>query len=433
MITVAITLQLNLAFSLLNPLEANSSTSITPMVTEVSIDQYDKICGNSSTTLGNTLPTEQQVTYCQSAKSSINAAHSNDMLWKVWAAVAGVCVAACALSVTGVANQFVCMGLNIAGGAADAVITKNFATTLMTALGGSAAGYFINSSINRKAPVTEKDSTGVEKPTNRDIGACVIAATCGFQIYTQYNMMKTNETSARKNLASALNIENTTAAALQLALLNQTPGVPAPSPTAPNYHTAVGAATLLAPPPSTPTDAICSAASSTGNPSAILNCAAASSSNLPPNVTSPKFANDFKKASGLDLGSFLSGNHSPTQALVAAGSGMLTSDQAIQFATAAYTMEQRMNLPNSTYSSGGAGTKNGNTDPSFDAISGMMGQILHPTQGETDPAIHLANIVFNSQNRLPSNVTDDVKISLFNRVSIRYFLLLNSKIIGEGI
>lgn len=413
----------------LNLCQADSSPSPSP-VADISLDQFDSICQASleNASTATTTAASQKLQYCQSAQSAKDAYSADTLLWKVWAAVAGACFTACAASFAGIGNQYLCLGINAAAGVGDAVITKNYANVMMS-IASSATGYIANNAINPAKPVvvTSGGKTPTKPATQKDIGACLIAASAGFQTYTHYSGMKTSEATAKNNLSLAQAVVD--AQSSTVPVVTQTP-IAAATNSTPGPGGGLGRSgtsgiisnnTASGNPKACGTPSLAS-----GNTGAMMQCAAASDSNLPKFITSSQFPNDFRKSSGLDLGNFMSRNDSPSSALVAAMSGPLNSDQSMRLATAVKNLEQQMpNEITTTYSGGGGGntSSGGSSDPAMgDMLSGLMGQLM-PKQDGNSPQNNQGILAFGNQNRLIAAVPENRTVSIFDRVAYRYYFV----------
>jgi hypothetical protein len=175
----------------LNTIQSFADSSPTPSSSSVNLDDFNTICQNSLDQ--GDIPSNQKYQYCKAAKDAKKGYDTENILWKVWIAVAGVCAAACAASFAGISNQYVCLATNTAAGIADAVVTRNFITG-MTSLMGSGAGFLTNRMVNANR----------DKP--RDIGACMMAGTAAFNVYSDYTAAKNHLNSEKSNLQSAQSV-----------------------------------------------------------------------------------------------------------------------------------------------------------------------------------------------------------------------------------
>jgi len=232
--------------------------------------------GTTQVTTTASSPTEA-LQYCQAAQSALAAAHSNDMVWKIWAAVTGVCVASCAAGIAGAGYQYVCMGSAAVAGLADAAVTSNFSSALMAisgvggvammnpgfiekkkpptnAKGSSAAGSNSNSTshnsktnadtagknsgknlaknLNDTHPNNSVDTEAAnpENEIKREFGACMIATMAAGELYTSYASMQSSMTAAQCSLNAAAGLASS-AAANTPTLTQQTQAVVATAPT----------------------------------------------------------------------------------------------------------------------------------------------------------------------------------------------------------
>jgi hypothetical protein len=432
----------NLGFNLgINPRLAYADAS--PSASVVPLEEFDTICKTTLEDKDSSTPqAAQKLQYCKAAKSAKEAFTANDTLWKVWAAVGGVCVSACALSFAGIGNQFVCIGVNVAAGVTDGVLTENFMGAMM-AIGGSVAGYMVNESFSNNGKTAANDAQqntkqGTSKvkeafkAEQKDIGACIIAATAGIQIYMKMQAKETSKKTAETNLASAQALNESAATSTDTAVSAPTP---TPDPTATNYAAGGSARPEVISGSST--------SGSSGNPCSGLNtsngysntnigmaisCAIASDPNLPKYVSTPKFADDFKKSSGIDLGNFLNNSSSPEGAMIAASSGVLKPDQASRLGAAMKDLGQQVarREPNSAYSSGGGGFNHGGgSDPGMEGmLAGLMNQFMPKQEGDGSQGTStLPQIIFANQNKPAASIPEDRTLSIFDRVTYRYYFV----------
>jgi hypothetical protein len=396
---------------------------------------YDSVCGNVNTaSSGNTGAATQALQYCQAAKSSQSAANADGILWKVWAGVAGVCAAACVSSLAGHPwNQWVCAGTDIAGAATDGIITKQFATALMS-VGTAVGGVVINQITNE----------GKEAGKKKDIGSCLSAAMAGYQVYAKYTDEKSQNTSVNSNLQSAASVESEATAVSEASAAAAAPTSNTSSALAGSVGvTGSGTTTAQAAvTKSTSAPAACSGVTtSTSALSAQIACATASDSNLPSFVNNPGFASNFQKATGTSLGSFMASNDSPSSALASAMGGGLSPSQSATLAAAIKQMDNKLNpdVEGSTYAGGGGlnGGAEASNNPDLsavgDAVSSLLKQ-LNPDGTSKDPQgakSGISAVVFANRNRTPAAVTQDSSLSIFDRVTYRY-IFVGRRVLTEG-
>jgi hypothetical protein len=410
--------------------DENTATPAATSTSTPSLSEFDSICGDvmsdqNSNTPGT--PATQKLQYCQSAKSSIHATDADSSMWKVWAAVGGVCAAACAASFAGVGNQYICIGVTLAGAAADAVITKNFMSAMM-GVGAAGGGFMIN----------QMSKSSTEGAKQRDYGACMSAAVSAFQAYTKYSSMKTNEKSAKNNLKLAQNVSDANGNAVGSAPITSvvsaggtggdTSGVGGGS--VGSTTSATSGSSSLSP------QATCASAKSTAAVGLMIQCAVASDSTLPKFVSSPKFQEEFKRDSGIDMKDFFAKDDPPGKMLGSAMGGTLSSAQSARLTGALKSMEAYLYKDNmtQTYSSGGGGGLNGgkSEEPSIEAMmAGMMQQFMPKAEGDPNPNSGLTSVIFANQNKSPTALTEDTTLNIFDRVGYRYYFV-GPRMFSEG-
>jgi len=400
----------------------------------LSESDFGPICQSTLDNASNPANTTK-LQYCQSAQSSLTAAHAEGAMWKVWAAVAGVCGAACAASFAGVGNQFICIGVNSAAGITDAIVTKNFMNAMM-AIGVSGMSYMItsNTSNNSSLSKDEKSAKPPEKP--KDIGACLAAATAAFQSYMSHSSEQSDLTSLKNNLASAASSDSTaTGATTSVSLTSSTGtsgnGVVANSSVGGSGTLNPSSSNSLANNPNALSSTACGSTTISQNANYMVQCALAANQAIPPTVATAPFANSFQKSSGTSLNDFLTNPNlnQPGQAIAAAMGGTLNTDQAVKLAAAIKTFEQQLptEIPNGFYAGGGRGrslSSGEGSDPDLGALmQGVMGQFMQKPQDTSDPNTGMASVIFANKNGTPTAVAENKQLSIFDRVSYRYFFV----------
>ncbi len=361
----------------------------------------------------------QKREYCQAAKSAEQAASADGITWKVWAGVSAVCTVACIHSFVNPFAKYMCTVAGIAGGATDALTTKNYASALM-GIGTTAGLQFATKAINQGAAdaakgevVSIKDGIATLKDgrmvpadqvakaaPSRDWSACISAATAGLQAATKKKAQSSQLQTAKQNLASAKQMD-------------QGQGLAAGNGTAGDFSSD------------------CQKAQASGNTSAQLACATSTDPSLPRSVLDPQFADAFKKASGIGLGDYLQKDPSSAgQAIGASTSAQLGSDQALQVAKATDEAAAQLNAEDgsSTYAGGGGGGKSkGDSSPDFNQfMNQMMGQINGGgSQGGPQDKNGVGQVAYAYQNRSSDDIAHDTKLPLFDRVQYRYSKLSN--------
>ena len=163
-----------------------------------------------------------------------------------------------------------------------------------------------------------------------------------------------------------------------------------------------------------------------------MQCAVASDPSLPGFVKDPKFPKEFKKDTGQDLANFLTKNDSPTALMGSAMSNGFNPTQAGKLANALSEMERNVGasgteVPSAIYASGGGGAGNGGggEDPMAgmqDMMAGLMDQ-LNPNKKKEEQKSGVSAVIFANQTRSPASVAEDKKLSIFDRVTYRYYFV----------
>jgi hypothetical protein len=396
----------------------------------------ESVCG--SVMNDNSPANSQKLQYCQAAKSAEESVDANSALWKVWGGVAVVCASACAASMMGAAitgyDTYICMGATVAGGATDALVTKQFASALtgiMTA-GGS---YMIN---NMNKPAEEAIKEGSKEGTKeaaknqkpqKDWGSCLSSAVATVQAYSKYNQMQTSEQTVQSNLQSAQTLAS-------VASGTQPDASALPPPTAMGGYGG-GSAGRSAGSVGIPSAAAnnnvsdprsCTNFKTQGSYEGFIQCAVANDKTLPTFVSSGNFPKEFKNSSGIPLPEFAQNSKSPTAALAGAMGGKMNSDQSNKLLAALRNVESRYMLDEAgtSYAGGGGGSKGGASDSGND-IGEMMGKFMGqfmPGQGEEKPKLGVNTASFGGLDRKLASVgvdlSQDRTVSLFDRVTYRY-------------
>ena len=159
------------------------------------------------------------------------------------------------------------------------------------------------------------------------------------------------------------------------------------------------------------------------NPLALTQCAVAMDPNLPRDIASPRFADDFKTGTGMNLGDFLNSNKSVGDSIVASASGGLTPEGVGKLRAAVQTIEQGLNInvSSSAYQGGGRATASQGGTDEFSALMGGFLQQFGPKGTAEDPNRGLKEVIYANQTRNISAIPQDPKLSLFDRITYRYY------------
>lgn len=394
----------------------------------------------------------QKLSYCQAASDAKDAYEANASIWKVWAGVAAVCGAACAASMTGVfTNQYICMGVNVSALAYDSIKTQQF-TSLLTQLPMIGVGVMMNANTNSgvkstNAEIDEKiadlkkenpqNTKAIEelekkKEKKKDLSACLTTATA---IGTTF-MKKMSEESALQSLQQSL------ASILSLSAVPNTQSVSAVTPSLPELgatpeNQAIAEAIARGENLDAQTDSTTSSGSACGSASsagAVIACAVARDSNLPPFVRTPKFAEEVGKFTGLSPDQFFGGSNSAQGALMGALGGSLGRKDPMKLSDALNQMGTEAQASfgsgvGATYAGGGGGGfrsagGGGDSVPDFGAMMGGIMGAFGPKDGKSkeDRSLGVSTVIFALKQGKPwAALPEERGLSLFDRVTFRYW------------
>jgi hypothetical protein len=360
----------------------------------------------------------QKLAYCKAAQESQSAATSNGALWKVWAGVAGVCTTACLASFAGVGAAMgpVCTYSGIGAGVTDAIVTKNFMGGLMS-VGTSLAGKFMGSG-----------GKAADGSVKKNWAACLTAATATLSTFTDKTAESQASDTENQNLTSAAAlgpIKN--AMTINMGLTNTT-GTAQPISVA-----AGGVINGQSPTATTANVDPCKEAQLSGGKT--VACAASKDPGLANIIGNPAFNPALQNAAGTGLNGFVDQAKDPGAAIAAATGTSLGSEATgklgdlVAAAGRAINTENAPTPADSTYAGGGGGAGHA-AAPEGDggmgeAMAKLMGG-LNP--GATDTATALKNFRFVNGVKVPSTLRgpaseDDRNISLFDRVTYRYYFV----------
>ncbi len=397
----------------------------------VSPDDFDKICKDTLSNASGNSTIQEKLSYCQAAKSSQEAANSNGILWKVWASVSAVCTASCAASFIGYGNQYICLGINVAVGITDAAITRQFASALI-AIATAGAAFGANKFMKNQQD--KKDEAPEKKP--KDLGACMIAAQAAFQAFSKAQSEKNSLDSLKNNLASAQACNSDSSGAIKADSIPQ-PQNRSPLPDSVTQGS-TGGNSKTSPPSLSANNSNPSGCDSTKNSKTnpvnslntatlITQCAVSLDSNLPNYINQPQFQTDFKKSTGIPLSEFLSKNETPKKELYSVMDSALHSADSSKLAEALQTMEQQIpiKIQSSVYTGSNSlrTTEKSDSDPSFgEAMNHLMNQFL-PKKEDGKQNLNQNYLTFEKQQLQSTTPSENKNLSLFDRISNRYYHL----------
>ncbi|MBI3534536.1 MAG: hypothetical protein HY072_03480 [Deltaproteobacteria bacterium] len=122
--------------------ELTKSLLVLLLTFQLILPAYSLASSNNSSYYGNQSQSNRLATqyyeYKKAADDAEQAGENNDILWKVWAAVSGICLTMCMTSLAGASifgsgDAWVCSGASLGAGITDAAMTKEFTGLLMGA------------------------------------------------------------------------------------------------------------------------------------------------------------------------------------------------------------------------------------------------------------------------------------------------------------
>ncbi len=387
----------------------------------------------------------QRLQHCQAAKSAQEGADADNALYKVWAGVAAVCTGACVSSFAGgPAGESACTGSAVAGAGTDGVVTKNYASSLQQIGGiGLAAATTELTKDTVKEGAEEGAKQGVEQGTKKtkDIGSCMNAATATTQSVSKFKSLEGQKETVKSSLESARSVTSTQGTAVADGSgISQSQAA-----TAGGGPSADGS---LGGPSGGPSDGGSSnpcagQLSGRSTPASTLQCAIARDPNIPRFVTTPKFAKEFQDRTKTSLGDFLNKNDPPALAIGQAVRSGLNGAQNAKLASALTDVQQNVSADYSTYSShggdgsqyegggGNSGLSNGDDDLNLGGLLSGLQDKLNPNQKPNEKSTGVSAVIFANQTRSPAAVAEDAKLSIFDRVTYRYYYVGRRIVLGE--
>jgi hypothetical protein len=388
---------------------------------------------------------DQKTQYCNAADGAEEGKDTNDILTKVWAGVAGVCTAACAASFTGVATtagDTVCTGTNLGAAGTDAVMTKNYTSAVMNVFVNQAGIANAFNSITGKA--TSNASSG------KSHASCMTAATSALQAVTKGLAANDAAKAADTNLAMANELPSVNLPTVAPATAGEAVAPGGTSPAGNNANLAAGTPDASAAAGantnhqalndaggvSAQNGSGCRDAKASGSSDRMIQCALAKDPTLPSFVSTPQFADELKKVSGVDLGTLLNGKRVDGGAAVTGlSAGVLGSEKTQELGKVLAEYASDLSTL-STYAGGGrGGAGGGGGNGEFDvngAVQGLLSQLNGGGDeggrgGPRNRDLRLGG----GAGRAPAQVfsaskdgdENNRKFSIFERIAKRYFVI----------
>lgn len=245
----------------------------------------------------------QKSTQCQAARDTLSASKAHSALWKVWSSVTAVCALSCALSsVPFVNHPWLCPSIDAAATIADGIVLKNF-ISILTGLGGAAAGVMVNQVTKNK---NTSESPPEEEKKSRNWGACLIALTAGYQVYSHARGEKTSLASTQESLRTLVSLASTSSASLSSGA--PTSSLPPFSPQASGLQKSLPLGL-----PASKSPIGCGQAASSGS---TLQCALANDSRLPSSLNQAPFLNQLQTLQQMPPETFWNQLQDPSQAIL---------------------------------------------------------------------------------------------------------------------
>ncbi len=377
---------------------------------------------------------------CTAYKNALDTANSYTPVIYTWAGVAVVCAGMCAWSVSnpasymGASNLYpsICTIVQAGGTAVELIALKNVQglMTAIPALGLTAKATFDNVKDYRKTVSTDPKKVD----DGADMGACLASVTASGTAVLKRVAKEDADSKAQSALDAARKLKSDAANNPTVATGGALPGTNFvdPSGNGPQGgNSAKSLATDPSPQLASSFPAACGEAKSTGSTGAALQCAAAMDSNLPRAILDPRFGDMAKKATGMSLETLMNGQGGAAEKSAAAV--MSATGNADLASAMARTMKQTEDEVaamsgsdiSSSYGGGGGGSRGGGGgggDGMNDMLANMMAQFMPGAKGGADRLIGVAALVFAHKSRAPGSIAEDKTISIFDRVSYRYFM-----------
>jgi hypothetical protein len=421
------TLTLLFAFTLASAADAHASSDL-----KKAQEEYDSVCGQIVKQSDSKKEPEAGSTlyYCLAAKGELEGAKNENIVWKIYAGVSGVCATACAVSATGyglmAGQEYVCTGAAVAGAASEAIITKEY-TQALTALAMTASPVLLNtmsSSTTKAAEGAAQTGKGAAKTgkgaVKTDVASCISAATSALTSFQRYKAGRDQTKSAVKNIQSAKDHQSETT---QEVTETNNSELSNSSRTGQSTSGQAREGEGLAQDKDTPE--VCKTAHKTQIYSDRIACAAATDSELPSFVNSQRFGEELGKNSGQDPNSFMDNFDSPKDAIMGSMLASMKPNQIAELSPLLDKMAEEAEPNNSSiyHGGGGGGFSGGGEDGEMAAVMGMLSQLMPKNPQGQDQHKGITAVISANKRNGPSTIAEDRSLSIFDRVSYRYFFV----------
>jgi hypothetical protein len=352
--------------------------------------------------------------YCGSTESSQQGSDANSSLWKVWGGVSVVCIHACMAGGGGPAGTAACNVDTSAGSATQTVVSKNYSSGLTSIAETQGSSALTSKVTGGNDPNSSEDGSDSDKKTADAKAKKAKASACSGAI-----------AAASKAMSNYQSMQSATQAAQQTTKAAASLG----SNSIEGSGGATSQSTVTA---SRGNASICASARQTSSAAETLQCAVASDPTLPSIVTSGQLPVAFTKASGTAFSNFGSNpSQSPGDAIAQAAAGSLNTSDGLKVAALLKGMEgDLMANQGAMYASaGGGGSDNSDEAANAGAQAALQDQLkamLAKSQGDQaqDQNSGISAVITANQNRAPAAVTEDKTLSIFDRVTYRYYFVV---------
>lgn len=399
-------------------------------------DRVDRACQGVKLS-ENAQRASPRATQCQTAKQNAKKAKTDIVLISVYSAVAAVCLTECITEKYG-ADTNACMITNLSamGGelALGLVMGQEF-TEILMGLATSAVPLLLSAA-------TSAGSSGSDSSDKSDNGSCI---TAGMSVL-KAAMKGKNLRDEKKHIETALReIEKLKSGSNQRAIDvgdGEASEVAQGGPSNPGALTRSGGSN--APQDAAtddPVDRACSSAVSGGGNGPTLSCALAQDPSLSSQLSNPAFHELLNKTSGTDLGGLAGRGLENAQAGFAASAGNGLSAKGMgAFGDVIAKHEGNVPAGSSTVfaesgpragggggmgGAGGGAGDSGNDDMSAQLAAltqQMMGAMNPEGAGAVPTNPGISQVVFAMRSSGPSTLSENPRLSLFDRVTVRYGL-----------
>lgn len=287
--------------------------------------------------------------------------------------------------------------------------------------GGSQAG---NTASSGNGANGQGGQAGKKGESSGKSEACFMGAVDALQSMMKYAGGKKQDEAANQNLASAKSVANNDRSYYHFQPASSKGGS---APGAAGMSAATSGNPITGNTPgSNSASQNCAQARATGNFASAVACAAATDPNLPPMVMNPGFPAALQQMTGMSPSDFIKKtlDQGPGKSIgdaVGQGAGLNAEGGARARALFAALEKKYDEYGGYTGGGGGRGGRGSRSaEPDFSQmLQGMMAQ-LNPQKEPTDTAANTQLLNNAKGDRSPANIAEDRRISLFDRITLRY-------------